>query len=88
MIPGLGRFSGEGNSYPLQYSGLENSMDCIVHEVINSWTQLSDYMLLKGNSAIFFFQFFVNVYIFWQMYPKYLENYLAHARAHGIESGT
>ena len=26
-IPGLGRFPGEGNSYPLQYSCLENSMD-------------------------------------------------------------
>ena len=30
-IPGLGRFPGEGKSYPLQYSGLENSMVCIVH---------------------------------------------------------
>ena len=30
-IPGLGRSPGEENSYPLQYSGLENSMDCIVH---------------------------------------------------------
>ena len=29
LIPGLGRAPGEGNSYPLQYSGLENSMDCI-----------------------------------------------------------
>ena len=28
-VPGLGRSPGEGNSYPLQYSGLENSMDCI-----------------------------------------------------------
>ena len=28
----------EGNSYPLQYSGLENSMDCIVHGVANSQT--------------------------------------------------
>jgi len=28
-IPGLGRSSGEGKGYPLQYSGLENSMDCI-----------------------------------------------------------
>ena len=28
-IPGLGRFPGEGNSYPLQHSGLENSMDCL-----------------------------------------------------------
>ena len=26
-IPGLGRSPGEGNSYPLQYSSLENSMD-------------------------------------------------------------
>ena len=31
LIPGLGRSPGEGNSYPFQYSGLENSMDCIVH---------------------------------------------------------
>ena len=30
-IPELGRSRGEGNGYPLQYSGLENSMDCIVH---------------------------------------------------------
>ena len=28
-IPGLGRSAGEGKGYPLQYSGLENSMDCI-----------------------------------------------------------
>ena len=27
LIPGLGRSPGEGNGYPLQYSGLENSMD-------------------------------------------------------------
>ena len=30
-IPGLGRSPGEGKGYPLQFSGLENSMDCIVH---------------------------------------------------------
>ena len=35
-ISGLGRSAGEGNSYPLQYSGLENSMDCIVHRVARS----------------------------------------------------
>ena len=29
LIPGLGRYPGEGNSYPLQYSGLENSMDYV-----------------------------------------------------------
>ena len=35
-IAGLGRSPGEGNSYPLQYSGLENSMDCIVNGVAKS----------------------------------------------------
>ena len=30
-IPGLGRSCGEGKGYPLQYSGLGNSMDCIVY---------------------------------------------------------
>ena len=35
-IPGLGRSPGEGKGYPLQCSGLENSMDCIVHGVIDS----------------------------------------------------
>ena len=35
-IPGLGRSPGEGTGYPLQYSGLENSMDCIVHRVVKS----------------------------------------------------
>ena len=41
-IPGLGKSPGEGKGYPLQYSGLENSMDCIVHGVAKSWTRLSD----------------------------------------------
>ena len=42
-IPGLGRYPGEGNRHPLQYSGLENSMDCIVHGVSKSRTRLSDF---------------------------------------------
>ena len=42
-IPGLGRSPGEGKGYPLQYSGLENSMAYIVHGVGKSWTQLSDF---------------------------------------------
>ena len=29
LIPGLGRFPGKGKGYPLQYSGVENSMNCI-----------------------------------------------------------
>ena len=42
-IPGLGRSPGEGNSYPLQYSGLEDSMDCVVQGVTKSQTRLSDF---------------------------------------------
>ena len=48
LIPGLGRFSGEGQGYPLQYSGLENSMDrgarqATVHGS-QSQTQLNHYL--------------------------------------------
>ena len=41
-IPRLGRSPGEGKRYPLQYSGLENSTDCLVHGVAKSQTRLSD----------------------------------------------
>ena len=42
LIPGLGRYPGEGNGNPLQYSGLENPMDrgvgwAAVHGVEKSW---------------------------------------------------
>ena len=37
-IPGLGRSPGEEKGYLLQYSGLENPMDCIVYEVAESGT--------------------------------------------------
>ena len=37
-IPGLGRAPGEEKVYPLQYSGLENSMDCIVYGIAKSQT--------------------------------------------------
>ena len=42
-IPGLGRSPGEGKGYPLQYSGLENSMDCKVYGVPKSQTWLNDF---------------------------------------------
>ena len=42
-VSGIGRSPGEGKVYPLQYSGLENSMDCIVHGVTKSGTRLSDF---------------------------------------------
>ena len=43
LIPGLGRSPGEGKGSPLQYSGLENSMDCTVNGVTKSRTGLSDF---------------------------------------------
>ena len=43
LIPGLGRSPGEGKGYPLQYSGLENSMDCMVNGVAKSQTRLRDF---------------------------------------------
>ena len=42
-IPGLGRSPGEGKGYLFQYSGLELSMDYIVHGVTKSWTGLSNF---------------------------------------------
>ena len=43
LIPGFGRSPGEGKGYTRQYSGLENFVDCIVHGVAKSQTQLSDF---------------------------------------------
>ena len=43
LMPGLGRSCGEGKGYPLQYSGLEKSMNYIVHGVTRSWKRLSDF---------------------------------------------
>ena len=42
-IPGLGRSPGKGKGNPLQYSRLDNSMDCIDHGVKKSRTRLSDF---------------------------------------------
>ena len=53
-IPGLGRPPAEGKGYPLQYSGLGNSMDCTVHGVAESQTQLSNFtfsFLLSGGKG-------------------------------------
>ena len=42
-IPGLGRPPGEGKGYSPQYSGLENSQNCIVQGVTKTWTRLSNF---------------------------------------------
>ena len=38
LIPGFGRSPGEEKGYPLQYSSLEDSMDCTAHGVTKGWT--------------------------------------------------
>ena len=50
-IPGLGGSPGVGKAYPLQYSGLENFMDCIVHGVTKSRTRLSDFHSLTSSAT-------------------------------------
>ena len=47
-IPGLGRSPGEGKGYPVQYSGLETSMDCIVYGVAKSRTRLSNFTCIRA----------------------------------------
>ena len=62
-IPGLARSPGEGKGYLLQYSGLENTMACIVHVVAKSWTQLSDFHYYMPGivlSALYLFMYFFN----------------------------
>ena len=65
-IPGLGRYPGEGKGYPLQYSGLENSMDCIVHRVTKSRTRLSYlHFLVLRKAFLLILQYFPFPFIFW-----------------------
>ena len=50
-VPGLGRSPGGGKSYPLQYSGLDNYIDCIVHGVTKSRTRLSSFHQRDGRDG-------------------------------------
>ena len=57
LIPELRRSPGDRNSYPLQYSGLENFMDrgvwqATVHGVAKSQTQLSDFHSIQNSLNI------------------------------------
>ena len=62
-IPGLGRSPGEVKGYPLQYSGLENSKECIVHGVAKSQTQLSDFHSLKVLLLSMLLRLYPSVYL-------------------------
>ena len=50
LVPGLGRSPGEGNSYPLQYSGLENSIQPMWFT--KSWTWLSNFHFSLSHNMI------------------------------------
>ena len=75
--PRSGRIPSERKGYPLQYSGLENSMDCTVHRVAKSWTLLNDidlwgqvkinkWVMLQymGKYTIIYFKWSLNFEIF------------------------
>ena len=57
LIPGLGRSPGEGKGYPFQYSGLEKSMDCIVHWVAKESDMTEQLSPHTVNSALLVLSF-------------------------------
>ena len=61
-IPRLGRSPGEGKGYPLQYFGLENSMDCIVHGVAE--LDMTERVSLKLSKLIYTYIQYLNRCIF------------------------
>ena len=64
LISGLGRSPGEGKGYPLQYSGLENSMDCIVHGVSCKESDTTEQLSLH----------FIMKLVHWDTYFEYLNS--------------
>ena len=88
-MPGLRRSPGEGKGYPLQYSGLENSMDCIAHGVSKNWTRLSDFhsprvykcYLYSTHSPAFMYRFFWYSYcVFFLVYPWIFQIFCCHGK--------
>ena len=69
-IPGSGISLREGKGYPLQYSSLENSMDCIVHGVAKSRTWLNDFLFQE-----------VGMWLIWQR-PALSSDWLLRALLH------
>ena len=61
-IPGLGRSPGEGKGYPLQYSVLGNSMDCIVHEVTFHFLSFIITIKFASSPNLLCFFFIMNEY--------------------------
>ena len=84
-IPGLGRSPGEGKGYPLQYSDLENSMDCIVHGVAKSRTRLSHFHSFPFHlTLIFIFILFLPIFSVFKKYLLFIWPCRVLVEAHGI----
>ena len=80
-IPGLGRSPREGKGYPLQYSGLENFMDCIVHGVAKCQLQVTERLSLQG-FCFFFSGFYINEFrLCWVFVVAWAFLYLAQSGA-------
>ena len=58
-LPGSGRSTGERIGYPLRYSGLENSMECMTHGVAKNQTRLSDFHFQMVRSVMYLFLIFL-----------------------------
>ena len=69
LIAGLGRFPREGKGYPLKYSGLENSMDCIVRGVSKSGTLLNDFHFYFQSLLKHTYTFRGRANCFWEVKP-------------------
>ena len=63
-VPGLGRFPGEGDRYRLQDSGLENSLDCVVHRIAKSWTRPSDFHVFTPRVKRCLYSLCCSVYLY------------------------
>ena len=75
-IPGLERSPGEGKGYPLQYSGLENSKDCIVHGFAKSQTLLSDFHFQFHNIYVTYIVLYVIYVSYIYVYMKAMINFI------------
>ena len=83
-IPGLGRSPGEGKGYPLQYSGLENSIACILHGLHTPWghreSYTTEWLSLSGNPQlcdsslweVYFYANFLFLYIVFTLAHQYI----------------
>ena len=68
--PGWGRFPGEGNDYPPQCSGLENSIDCVVYGVTKTWTLLSDFHF---HLLLYWYIVALQCFTLWKMAWRFLK---------------